>query len=102
MSEQVLQIDESSFMVKGPGGPGPVAGSGPGHAVVGLTLRDPTEMSLDGHASGTVSVSTTRGVVKGSIDESFANEFHVEPGFAICSSRQSCPRAVPLYDRAWQ
>jgi hypothetical protein len=78
MPEHVLQIDESSFMAKGPGGPGPVTGSSPGHALVDITLRDPTESFLNGQASGAVTVSASAGVVRGTVDESYANEFRTD------------------------
>jgi hypothetical protein len=71
MPEQTLQLDPSAMLLpKGPGQPAPPDHSGPAHAIIQVTPRDPTEGGFTAD-SGTMVLPSTHGIFTGGIDATF-------------------------------
>ena len=68
--DQVIQIDPGAFLPKLPGDE-PSAGSSSPRAVVAITPRDPYEGGFTA-GSGSVTTTSSHGVVKGTIDADFS------------------------------
>ena len=69
-TEQVIQVDPGVFLPKVPANEPSVGSSSP-RAVVAITPRDPYEDGFTA-GSGTVTIASSHGVVKGTIDADFS------------------------------
>ncbi len=70
MSAQTIQLDPSAMLPKGPRESPPADRSGPPHAIIQVTPRDPTEGGFT-PSSGAIVLSSTHGIFTGAIDAAF-------------------------------
>ena len=72
MPEQTVKLDPSAMLLpKGQSQSAPPDHSGPPHAIIQVTPRDPTEGGYTAD-SGTIVLSSTRGIFTGAIDARFS------------------------------